>query len=128
MLGFRFQDGAATANNPAMLALQQARLLWPDTQIECLVSIGSGTVPVHKREKSMSAYVDTGNVLIESACSVDKVAGALAATAPMIPGLTYYRWATASISDTPVSFCNPILEPLTGQASMETCMWNPCCE
>lgn len=90
----RFQDGAATANNPAVLALQQARLLWPDTQIECLVSVGSGTVPVHKREKSMSAYVDTGNVLIESACSVDKVASALAATAPMIPGLTYCRQAS----------------------------------
>ena len=42
-------------------------------------------------KKSMSAYVDTGNVLIESACSVDKVASALATTTPMIPGLTYHR-------------------------------------
>lgn len=89
--GCRFQDGAATANNPSILAIQQARLLWPDTHIEALVSIGSGTVPVHRREKSMSAYVDTGNVLIESACSVDKAAGALAALAPLIPGLTYHR-------------------------------------
>ena len=87
----RFQDGSSTAKNPSILELQQARLIWPDTQVECLVSIGSGTVPVHKREKSMSAYVDTGNVLIESACSVDKVASALATTAPMIPGLSYYR-------------------------------------
>lgn len=41
----------------------------------------------------MSAYVDTGNVLIESACSVDKVASAMATLAPMIPGLTYHRSA-----------------------------------
>ena len=59
--------------------------------MECLVSLGSGVVPVHRREKSMSAYLDTGNVLIESACSVDRVAAALATLAPMIPGLTYFR-------------------------------------
>jgi len=56
--------------------------------------VGSGTVPVHKREKSMSSYMDTGNVLIESACSVDRVASALAALAPLVPGLAYYRLAT----------------------------------
>ena len=34
----RFQDGAATANNPAAIAVQEALLLWPDTPIDCLVS------------------------------------------------------------------------------------------
>ena len=76
-----------------MLALQQARLLWPDTPIECLVSIGSGTVPVHKREKSMSTYMDTGNVLIESACSVDRVDTALATLGPLIPDFKYFRYS-----------------------------------
>lgn len=61
----RFQDGAASANNPAALALTQARLLWPDTPINCLVSLGSGAVPLQRREKSMSAYLDIGSVLIE---------------------------------------------------------------
>ena len=89
----RFQDGAASANNPSVLALQQARLLWPDTPIECLVSIGSGTVPIHKREKSMSTYMDTGNVLIESACSVDRVDTALATLGPLIPDFKYFRYA-----------------------------------
>lgn len=62
----RFQDGAATANNPAALALAEARLLWPGTPIEALVSLGSGVVPVQRREKSMSAYLDIGSVLIEA--------------------------------------------------------------
>lgn len=88
----RFQDGASTANNPALIAVQEARLLWPDKPLECLVSIGTGLVPRQKREKSMSAYVDTGNVLIESACSVDRVAAGLATLAPLVPGLTYFRY------------------------------------
>ena len=61
----RFQDGAATANNPAAIALTEARLLWPDARIDCLVSLGSGAVPPARRERSMSAYLDTGSVLIE---------------------------------------------------------------
>jgi hypothetical protein len=69
----RFQDGAASANNPAALALAEARLIWPDAPIECLISLGSGAVPLQRREKSMSAYLDIGSVLIEAcilACSM----------------------------------------------------------
>jgi len=33
------------ANNPTIFAIREAQLLWPDTKIDCLVSIGSGSVP-----------------------------------------------------------------------------------
>ena len=59
-LACRFQDGAATANNPSAIALAEAARLWPDVPVECLISLGSGAVPVKPREKSMSAYLDTG--------------------------------------------------------------------
>lgn len=32
------------ANNPTIFALREAQLLWPDAKIDCLVSIGCGSV------------------------------------------------------------------------------------
>lgn len=37
-------------------------------------------------------YLDTGQVLIESACSVDRVEEALDALLPMIPEVQYFRF------------------------------------
>lgn len=88
---FRFQDGASTANNPSGLALQEALRLWPHTPVDCLLSLGSGSVPITKREKSMSAYLDTGSVLIESACNVERIAAVLYTLAPFVPNFKYYR-------------------------------------
>lgn len=41
----RWQDGAIVANNPTIIALREAQLIWPDTQVDCLVSVGCGNVP-----------------------------------------------------------------------------------
>ena len=48
----RFQDGATTANNPALVALQEARLLWPEAPPALLVSVGAGAVPRRPRDGS----------------------------------------------------------------------------
>ncbi|GBG71579.1 hypothetical protein CBR_g8995 [Chara braunii] len=87
----RWQDGAVTANNPAIIALREARLLWPDSPIDCLVSFGCGAVPIKPRGKSWR-YFDTGQVLIESACSVERVEEALDTLLPILPDLHYYRF------------------------------------
>ncbi|OMO64868.1 Armadillo [Corchorus olitorius] len=73
---YRWQDGAIVANNPTIFSIREAQLLWPDTKIDCLVSIGCGSVPT-KARKGGWRYLDTGQVLIESACSVDRVEEAL---------------------------------------------------
>ncbi|WIA12968.1 hypothetical protein OEZ85_006582 [Tetradesmus obliquus] len=90
--GKRFQDGATTANNPAVVALAQARLLHPQLPIDVLVSLGCGAEPPAERSKGLSSVIDTGSVLLESACSVDRVHEALAATLPLVPGCQYYRF------------------------------------
>jgi len=88
----KFQDGAVVANNPGVIALQEARALWPDTPIEVLVSVGTGSTPKSRRDKGLSAFMDTGNILIESATSVERVHEALATMTPLMPNMKYYRF------------------------------------
>lgn len=88
---YRWQDGAIVANNPTIFAIREAQLLWPDTKIDCLVSIGCGSVPT-KARKGGWRYLDTGQVLIESACSVDRVEEALSTLLPMLPEIQYFRF------------------------------------
>nr|GLL23991.1 phospholipase A I-like isoform X2 [Ipomoea trifida] len=88
---YRWQDGAIVANNPTVFAIREAQLLWPDARIDCLVSVGCGSV-VTKVRKGGWRYLDTGQVLIESACSVDRVEEALSALLPMLPEMHYFRF------------------------------------
>ncbi|THU46988.1 hypothetical protein C4D60_Mb09t10760 [Musa balbisiana] len=87
----RWQDGAIVANNPTIFSIREAQLLWPDARIDCLVSIGCGSVPT-KARKGGWRYLDTGQVLIESACSVDRVEDVLETLLPMIPEVQYFRF------------------------------------
>ncbi|XP_039139785.1 phospholipase A I [Dioscorea cayenensis subsp. rotundata] len=87
----RWQDGAIVANNPTIFAMREAQLLWPDARIDCLVSIGCGSVP-NKARKGGWRYLDTGQVLIESACSVDRVEEALDTLMPLLPEMRYFRF------------------------------------
>ncbi|KAL0407272.1 UNVERIFIED_CONTAM: Phospholipase A I [Sesamum latifolium] len=88
---YRWQDGAIVANNPTIFAIREAQLLWPDAKIDCLVSIGCGSVPT-KGRKGGWRYLDTGQVLIESACSVDRVEEALSTLLPLLPDVRYFRF------------------------------------
>ncbi|PWA63242.1 armadillo-type fold protein [Artemisia annua] len=88
---YRWQDGAIVANNPTMFALREAQLLWPDAKIDTLVSIGCCTVPTKVR-KGGWRYLDTGQVLVESACSVERIEDMLSTLLSMIPHIQYFRF------------------------------------
>ncbi|KAJ3670425.1 hypothetical protein LUZ60_010749 [Juncus effusus] len=87
----RWQDGAIVGNNPTIFAIREAQVLWPDTKIECLVSVGCGSVPA-KARKGGWRYLDTGQVLIESSCSVERVEEAMDTLIPMLPEIQYFRF------------------------------------
>ncbi|XP_071687897.1 phospholipase A I-like [Rutidosis leptorrhynchoides] len=87
----RWQDGAIVANNPTIFAIREAQLLWPDANIDTVVSIGCCTVPTKVR-KGGWRYLDTGQVLIESACSTERIEDMLSTLLSMIPEIQYYRF------------------------------------
>ncbi|KAH0434766.1 hypothetical protein IEQ34_026761 [Dendrobium chrysotoxum] len=87
----RWQDGAILANNPTIFAIREAQLLWPDARIDCLVSVGCCSVPTKVR-KGGWRYLDTGQVLIESACSVERVEETMDTLMPLLPDMQYFRF------------------------------------
>lgn len=89
--GKKFQDGALVANNPSLIALQEAHHLWPKEKIELLVSVGTGSSPVCERPEGISSYIETGSALLESATNVEEVHRALEVISNLLPGLQYYR-------------------------------------
>jgi hypothetical protein len=89
--GNKFQDGALVANNPSLLALQEAHHIWPDAPISLLVSVGTGSGPVTERQRGVSSYIDTGSALLESATNVEEVHRSLSVISSILPDLRYFR-------------------------------------
>mgnify|MGYP002632286991 CR=1 FL=1 len=97
-LGFKcggrtFVDGALIANNPSLVALQEAHRIWPDEQIGFLLSVGVGSTPTTDRQEGISSYLDTGSALLESATDVEEVHRAMEVVGNLVPGLQYERLA-----------------------------------
>ncbi|CAI6003024.1 unnamed protein product [Closterium sp. NIES-65] len=88
----RWQDGAIFANNPTIVAVREARLLWPDLPLDCVVSLGCGSAPPKLRGRPGWRVADTGQVLAEAATSVEQADLAFESVIPMLPDVKYYRF------------------------------------
>jgi len=75
-----FQDGALMANNPAALALREARRIYPGCRIACVASFGTGEfIPA---ETGVGSWKQTLNTLVRSATRTEEVHALLAELLP----------------------------------------------
>ncbi|KAL5260719.1 hypothetical protein ACHWQZ_G010762 [Mnemiopsis leidyi] len=66
-------DGALLYNNPTALGVREAKRVWPDDQLHCVVSIGSGKLPWQYRsiEAKPPSLFDTMNHVIAGATETE---------------------------------------------------------
>ncbi|KAM8862160.1 calcium-independent phospholipase A2-gamma-like isoform 1-T1 [Synchiropus picturatus] len=84
------QDGGLLINNPTALAIHECKCLWPNTPLECVVSLGTGRFETAGRGSSTYTSLKTklANV-ISSATNTEEVHAMLDA---FLPADTYFRF------------------------------------
>ncbi|KAM3608831.1 uncharacterized protein V6R79_005539 [Siganus canaliculatus] len=84
------QDGGLLINNPTALAIHECKCLWPNTPLECVVSLGTGRFQT--LGKSSSTYTSLKTKItnvISSATDTEEVHAMLDA---FLPPNTYFRF------------------------------------
>lgn len=88
------QDGGILLNNPTAVAVHEARLLWPNEDIQCVVSLGSGrfqpkvSFEKEKETATLSSLKHKLLRLIDSATDTEMVHRLMI---DLLPQNTYYR-------------------------------------
>ncbi|XP_035258182.1 calcium-independent phospholipase A2-gamma [Anguilla anguilla] len=84
------QDGGLLINNPTALAVHECKCLWPNTPLQCVVSLGTGRFESHG--KNSTAYTSLKTKLtnvISSATDTEEVHSMLDA---LLPPDSYFRF------------------------------------
>lgn len=69
----RYVDGGFMANNPSAVALSEAKKLWPDRDVDLLLSVGTGRrVPAPMAKTSTTSLINLATALVESATDPEK--------------------------------------------------------
>lgn len=69
---FCAQDGGLLINNPTALAVHECKCLWPDTPLECVVSLGTGRMESLGKTGTTSTSLKTKlNNVISSATDTE---------------------------------------------------------
>lgn len=84
------QDGGLLINNPTALAIHECKCLWPNTPLECVVSLGTGRFETPGRNSTTYTSLKTKLTnVISSATDTEEVHAMLDA---FLPSNTYFRF------------------------------------
>lgn len=95
------QDGGLLINNPTALAIHECKCLWPNTPLQCVLSLGTGRY--HEGVKNSATYTSLKTKLthvISSATDTEEVHTMLDA---LLPPDTYFRFNPYMSEDIPLN-------------------------
>lgn len=114
----RFVDGGILANNPSLIALTEAAVLWPEATVSCVVSLGCG-MPSSRKHTASSALEWAGYLINEISMS-SHVTHAIASS--LLGEGQYFRIDPPKV-DVPISETRlPVIEKMvqSAKAFLET--------